>query len=193
MSETRYESYIYDNVLLKINAGVYIFTPTVLHRLPKTFSSIEKEVFPKMAADGVLYSFLLESFWADLGTPRDYLSGTRMFLEDKGLDSLIDPSAKIGKGVKIRASVIGPNCVIDDNAFIHNSVILSGCSIGESTMIRDSIIGWSSMIGEYCHIYNTTVLGQAVEIADTLVLNNTYVLPHKSITENILDANRIVM
>jgi mannose-1-phosphate guanylyltransferase len=56
----------------KINAGLYIFNPSILKRIPvRKFSSlkiisvqmkptsIEKEVFPKMAADSDLYAYVL--------------------------------------------------------------------------------------------------------------------------------------
>ena len=35
-------------------------------------SMLEKEIFPKMAEDGVLYALDLESFWMDVGQPRVY-------------------------------------------------------------------------------------------------------------------------
>ena len=42
--------------------------------------SIEKEVFPNMANDGQLHAIALEGFWADVGQPKDFLIGTRLFL-----------------------------------------------------------------------------------------------------------------
>ncbi|CAI8041320.1 Mannose-1-phosphate guanyltransferase beta [Geodia barretti] len=44
----------------KINAGIYIFSPTVLKRIQVKFMSLEKEVFPFMAQDGQLFAFDLE-------------------------------------------------------------------------------------------------------------------------------------
>lgn len=39
----------------KINAGLYIFKPSILDRIEVKPTSIEKEVFPFQAADGELY------------------------------------------------------------------------------------------------------------------------------------------
>ena len=45
--------------------------------------SIEKEVFPKMAKDGQLHSTPLIGFWADVGQPKDFLSGMNLYLESQ--------------------------------------------------------------------------------------------------------------
>lgn len=65
-----------------INAGLYIFSKKFLDRVQPVPTSIEREVFPKMAKEGQLYIFQLEGFWADIGQPRDYLRGTNLFLND---------------------------------------------------------------------------------------------------------------
>ena len=40
----------------KINAGLYLFNPGILDRIELKPTSIEKEIFPKMAADNNLYA-----------------------------------------------------------------------------------------------------------------------------------------
>jgi mannose-1-phosphate guanylyltransferase len=45
----------------KINAGIYLLNTSVLKRIPQRFCMIEKEVFPKMATEGVLYSLPLKN------------------------------------------------------------------------------------------------------------------------------------
>lgn len=37
---------------------------------------LEREIFPKMAEDGVLYALDLENFWMDVGQPKDFITGT---------------------------------------------------------------------------------------------------------------------
>jgi NDP-sugar pyrophosphorylase family protein len=46
--------------------------PTLAQLRP---TSIEKEIFPAVAADHQLHSFDLQGFWMDVGQPKDYLSG----------------------------------------------------------------------------------------------------------------------
>jgi mannose-1-phosphate guanylyltransferase len=38
-------------------------------------TSIEKEVFPAIAADHQLHSYDLAGFWMDVGQPKDFLTG----------------------------------------------------------------------------------------------------------------------
>jgi mannose-1-phosphate guanylyltransferase len=59
----------------KINAGIYCLSPSILDRIQPRPTSIEKEVFPAVAADGRLYAMALEGYWMDVGQPKDYLTG----------------------------------------------------------------------------------------------------------------------
>lgn len=59
----------------KINAGMYILSPSVLRRIQLRPTSIEKEVFPDMAREGQLYAMELQGFWMDVGQPKDFLTG----------------------------------------------------------------------------------------------------------------------
>ena len=44
----------------KINAGLYIFNTSILDRIPLKPTSIEKEIFPNMAAEKDLYAMKLQ-------------------------------------------------------------------------------------------------------------------------------------
>jgi mannose-1-phosphate guanylyltransferase len=47
----------------EINAGIYVLNPSVLDRIELRPTSIERDVFPKMARDGVLHVMKLNGFW----------------------------------------------------------------------------------------------------------------------------------
>mmetsp|Transcript_3687 Transcript_3687/g.5120 ORF Transcript_3687/g.5120 Transcript_3687/m.5120 type:complete len:360 (-) Transcript_3687:51-1130(-) len=192
----------------KINAGIYIFNPSILKRIEPKPTSIEKEIFPKMAAEGELFSFVLNGFWMDVGQPKDFLTGGRLYLDyleeckstelaqGEGISGpvLIDPSAKIGKGCLIGPYVtIGPNCVIEDGVRLKNTVLLEGVTVGSNTWIADSIVGWQSSIGRWVRIQNVSVLGQDVQVSDELFINGGRILPHKAITTSIPTEGTIVM
>ncbi len=51
-----------------INAGFYIMEPQVLGIIPEGFSMLEKDVFPKLAAEGKLSGFPFSGQWFDTGT-----------------------------------------------------------------------------------------------------------------------------
>jgi len=191
----------------KINAGIYIFNPSILNRIELKPTSIEKEIFPKMASEEQLFCITLPGFWMDVGQPKDFLAGTDLYLAHlkaigspelltgEGIISpvLVDPSAKIGKGCKIGPNVtIGPNCIIGDGVRLKDTVVLEGVRIGENSWVSTSILGWKSIIGKWVRIQNVSVLGQDVQVADELYINGGQVLPHKSISESVPEP-RIIM
>jgi len=187
----------------KINAGLYLFTPGIISRIPLRPTSIEKEVFPEMCRHGELYALELPGFWMDVGQPPDFLTGMGLYLnamlqrggEDRGkLASgasfippvLVDPSAKIGNHCVIGPNVtIGPNCVVEDGVRLSECSILEGVVIKSNSWIHKSIIGWQSYVGRWVRIEGVSVLGQDVQIQDELYLNGAVILPHKSITASI--------
>lgn len=78
-----------------------------------------------MVADGQLHAFDLDGFWADVGQPKDYLSGTVLYLAHLRATKsplLADPATSpwvyggnvlVDKTAKIDPSaVIGPNVVL---------------------------------------------------------------------------------
>ena len=64
----------------KINAGIYIFWPSMLDRIELRPTSIEKETFPAMASEGEIFCMELQGFWMDVGQPKDFLTGMCLYL-----------------------------------------------------------------------------------------------------------------
>src|SRR3954451_7966081 len=61
----------------RINAGAYVLEREVVERIPAGRSvSFEKEVFPSLVEDGLLYGFHQDGYWIDIGTPERYLEST---------------------------------------------------------------------------------------------------------------------
>lgn len=194
----------------RINAGIYIFNTGILDRIDLRPTSIEQETFPAMVLDGELHSFDLEGFWMDIGQPKDFLTGTCLYLSSlmrknskllaspnenfvHGGNVMVDPSAKIGKNCKIGPNVtIGPNVVIGDGVRLQRSVILSGSKIKDHAWVKSTIVGWNSSVGKWARLENVTVLGDDVTIGDEIYVNGGSVLPHKSIKANV-DVPAIIM
>ena len=59
---------------------MYIFNPSILDRIELRPTSIEKEIFPKMAEEHQLYAMDLSGFWMDVGQPKDFLTGMCLYL-----------------------------------------------------------------------------------------------------------------
>ncbi|KAM0935652.1 putative nucleotidyltransferase [Dioscorea sansibarensis] len=180
----------------KINAGIYLLNTSVLDRIPLQPTSIERQVFPAIAEEGLLYAMGSKGFWMDVGQPKDYLAGLRLYLENLRRSSanslvagpniignvLIDESANIGEGCLIGPDVsVGPGCVIECGVRLSSCTLMKGVRVKSSAYVSGSIIGGHSTIGQSVHISSMAVLGEDVHVNDTMFLNGVVVLPHKEI------------
>ncbi|XP_042378674.1 probable mannose-1-phosphate guanylyltransferase 1 [Zingiber officinale] len=185
----------------KINAGIYLLNPSVLDRIDLRPTSIEKEVFPKIASEKLLYAMVLPGFWMDIGQPKDYITGLRLYLDSLRKKSstklaagphiignvLIHETAVIGQGCLIGPDVaIGPGCVIESGVRLSRCTVMRGVRIKKHTCVSSSIIGWHSTVGQWARIENMTILGEDVHISDEVYSNGGVVLPHKEIKSSIL-------
>jgi len=191
----------------KINAGMYIFSPSMVDRIELRPTSIEKEIFPDMAKDGDLYAMELQGFWMDVGQPKDFLIGMCMYLtslrkNNPGLlyngegvvgNALVDPSAKIGKNCRIGPNVtIGPDVVIEDGVCIKRCTVLKDAHIKSHSWLESCIIGWKCSVGRWVRMENVCVLGEDVSVKDELYVNGGRILPHKSISDSVPDPQIIM-
>ena len=191
----------------KINAGMYIFNPSILNRIELRPISIEKEIFPTMAKEGQLFAMEHLGYWMDVGQPKDFLTGIGLYLNNmrqkmpeklyEGADVvgnvLIDPTAKIGKDCQIGPNVtIGPGAIISDGCCIKRTTILKDAVVKEHSWLDKCIIGWRSVVGRWVRMENTTVLGEDVIVNDELYINGGQVLPHKSITMSVMEPQVIM-
>lgn len=55
-----------------INAGLYIMEPEIIDHIPEGFAMLEKDVFPKLAAQGRLFGYPFSGQWFDTGTLERY-------------------------------------------------------------------------------------------------------------------------
>ncbi|GAA5981744.1 hypothetical protein JCM11641_004233 [Rhodosporidiobolus odoratus] len=189
----------------RINAGIYIFNPSILNRIEVKPTSIESEIFPAMAKDRQLHSMDLEGFWMDIGQPKDYLTGTCLYLSyltsQKSAEladpsnpavaygnvvihptATVDPTAVIGPNV-----VVGPNCTVGKGVRLQRCVLLDGSRVKDHAFVQSSIIGWSSSVGKWARVEGITVLGDDVNVKDEIYINGASVLPHKSVGSSILE------
>ncbi len=55
-----------------VSAGAYIFEPGIMRYIPEGPSSLERDVFPTLAAERLLQGVPVESGFIDIGTPKGY-------------------------------------------------------------------------------------------------------------------------
>lgn len=128
-----------------INAGLYVLEPEVLEMIPPGRAvSIEREVFPALAAEGNLYALALPGYWLDVGTPASYLQGHVDLLYQQG-GVHIDPAAKVSSDVRlVPPLVVGPGARIDNDTCVGPCVHVGrGARVGRRASLR-----WAAVLPE---------------------------------------------
>ena len=180
-----------------INAGTYVLEPAVLTRIPPGRRvSIEREIFPELAAEGVVYALAADGYWLDIGTPEAYLQAQRDFLTGAagpgrppapgarqlapgvwaaGKPSvvgevrgpaLVGDAASVDQGALVQRSVVGRGAHVCHGAVVEDSVLLAGSSVGEGATVRGSIIGYRSRVGAGALVEPLTVVGDDGVVPD---------------------------
>lgn len=162
----------------RINAGIYMFQPSILARIQPVPTSIEKETFPAMVQDGELHCMDLEGFWMDVGQPRDYLTGIGLYLKSLEKRSSTAhtqsqaslPSALQSPHPKKMINSQGADYTINGNVLIDPSA-----QIG-----RNCVIGPNVTIGPNC------VIGEGVRITRSAVFEGAKIKSHTWINNSII-------
>lgn len=107
---------------------------------------------------------------------------------------LVDPSVRVGEGC-----VLGPNVTVDSGVVLgrgcrlKNCALMAGVSLADFCCVDSAIIGWRSALGKWVRIEGLTVVGEKVRVAAECLINGAFILPHKTITQSILDPGAIIM
>jgi mannose-1-phosphate guanylyltransferase len=125
----------------------------------------------------------------------------------------IDPSAKIDSTAKLGPNVsIGPRAVIAAGARIKDSIVLEGVEVKHDAAVFHSILGRGCKIGSWARIegsavapndhsetlvkdgakiQSVTILSSDVNVSEEVHVQNTIVLPHKDIKNDVV--NEVIM
>ena len=195
-----------------VNAGIYVLDRKVLDYIPEGRPvSTEKEVFPVLAREGVLYGFEARGLWVDIGVPEDYLTANGLLLSkldgvQVGEGSRVDGSAEIvppcsiGSGVEVGSnSVIGPSTSIADHVHIgmgcriENSIIFPGTTIGDYTSVRNAIIGENATLQRWVKVESGSIIGDYTVIVDGVTITQGVIIcPSKRVEESILEPRQVM-
>jgi mannose-1-phosphate guanylyltransferase len=181
-----------------INAGAYVLERDVLAEIAPagTNSSIERDVFPRLVANG-LFGYPAAGYWLDIGTPSGYLQATydilegsvdteigrrltaagRTLVDGAQIAGRVVPPVLVGAGSAVQEAasiggrtVLGRDVTVGSGSHVKSSVVLDGASIGAHSTISASIVGPRVTIGDHCHIDGGVVLGEGVKIGPGNVL-----------------------
>lgn len=150
------------------NTGVYAFSPAIFEHIPANeFYDFGNQVFPSLqAAKERFYGFDARgAYWADIGTPKEYRRASYdvvcgVMRIPQTSPNGIDPSARLGEGVRITGPVrLGPEvsvaegvliegpCILDDRvrveagARLARTILWKGATVGAHAELRDTIVG----------------------------------------------------
>jgi NDP-sugar pyrophosphorylase family protein len=186
------------HVPMPINAGVYLLEPEIFKYIePKKKISMEREVFPILAAENNLFHYPISGLWKDIGKPEELLEGNIQLMNDilQNLDekekNLIDdsididgkamiyPPVTIGKNVTIgRNCEIGPNVIVGDNVYLDDNTKIKESLIYDNSYISKDVNIERAIIADNCLIHNNVELKGN---KDNLVILASYV----EISENV--------
>jgi mannose-1-phosphate guanylyltransferase len=142
-----------------INAGTYLLTPSAIAEVQEgSVVSIEREVFPALAAAGSLYAAPSTAYWLDAGTFASY--------RQANLDALAGrfcaPARAFGPGVHNQGRVV-------------NSVLQAGAVVGEGSLVENCLVGPGARIGVGCRLRDLLV-APGVEVPDHTVCSSRDIL-----------------
>jgi mannose-1-phosphate guanylyltransferase len=149
-----------------INAGFYVLEPEVLDAIaPEGRVSIERQVFPSLAAEGRVYAMASDAYWLDTGTPEKYLQAHLDLLDGRrgagAVPDPVDPTADVGPAAVVERSFLGGGCRVAPGAEVVESVLLDGVTVGEGAVVRRSVLGAGARVGEGAVVADLTVVGSA--------------------------------
>lgn len=133
-----------------INAGCYVFSPSVIDQIPLgKVVSVERETFPALVSSGrPVFGYKEQSYWLDVGTPAALFKGSRDLVEgdfQAMAETTIASDARItggtsvgarcsiGSGVRIDDCIIGDDVTIGDGAVLAHSFIAHGTDVAAGT------------------------------------------------------------
>lgn len=150
-----------------INAGTYVLEASVLDRIATDRKvSIEREVFPAMVADGVLYAMAGDTYWIDTGTPAKYLQA-QLDLLDGVRGTPVDgvhPTAEVDPVAKVTRSVLGAGSVVGPRAQVRDAVLLPGARVEADAVVERAVLGRDAVVGAGARVDDLAVLGDRASV-----------------------------
>jgi len=160
------------------NVGLYLFTHDIFNAIAQTPKSPRGEYeitdsLQLLINSNYHISYQEISYWLDISYPWDLLPANESLLAKTQLQNL----GEVEENVVTKGIVsIGRNTVLRSGSYIVGPVIIGdNCDIGPNCYIRPC-----TAIGDNCHI------GSAVEIKNSLIMNNSKIPHHNYVGDSII-------
>ncbi len=159
-----------------INAGTYVFEPSVLARIDSGRKvSVEREIFPALAAAGTLFAMADDAYWLDTGTPATFLQANIDVLNGRDTVHIVKDlvgttwrheTSQVAASARLTNAVVDRHCVVGENVILDGVILMPGAVVQDNVQIRMSIIGPRAVIGSTSVLGPTCVVGAAVSVAE---------------------------
>lgn len=182
----------------RINAGTYVLEPAVLELIPEGRRvSVERETFPLLVEQGLLYAAPGNCYWLDAGTPIAFLQahfdvldrvrGSEDFITatydaecwrevdaelqgDASGNTYLATGSTVARGARVEHSMVGANVVVAPGATVIDSVLLAGAHVGAGAVVEHSIVGPRGVVGDAAELHALSVVGAGIEVPNGVVL-----------------------
>jgi NDP-sugar pyrophosphorylase family protein len=156
-----------------INAGIYLIDAQLLGRIPRDrMSSIEREFFPALIADGVpCYGWCPTAvYWRDIGNPAAYRAAQIDLLQGRAAMPLAPPGQRRDGFWLDGGGTIDPTARIVAPAVVGSGVVLGPrCRVGPGSVIGDGArIGADARI-EGAVLWERVEVGAGAELRDCVI------------------------
>ena len=160
-----------------VNAGAYLFEPSVLSHIPKGKTySLERGLFPERLADGArIAGYVAPGYWIDIGTVGMYLQvhldllqglapfkpgpKARPFKNADGARVAAGAGAKAAPFARFSGSVsLGAKVSIGRGAQLTDCVVLDGAVIGDGARLERCVVGPGARVGTHATLGPGTAL-----------------------------------
>ncbi len=190
-----------------INAGTYVFEPTVLDRIPPDRRvSIERETFPALVEEGTLFAQGSDAYWLDTGTPDAYLRAHRDLLlgrRDGPPAPDAEPDPALGPGVwrigtvdvqseSVARALFGRGATVAANAVVEESVIGAGAVVEEGASVTGSVLLPGARVASNATVEGS-VIGPDAIVGQRCVIHGLSVIGGGAVTASgtVLDGQRV--
>jgi mannose-1-phosphate guanylyltransferase len=159
-----------------INAGVYVFQPSILDRIPpgRPYSA-EKELFPSLVEEGArLFATPTDAYWMDIGTPEKYLHANLDALAGRFKTSAVPEP---GNGLVLAA----PGAAVADDARVVMSCIGSGARVESESRVERSVLLPGAVVGAGAHVFQT-IVGEGARVASGATIKDAAIADGQTVS-----------
>jgi mannose-1-phosphate guanylyltransferase/phosphomannomutase len=207
-----------------INTGIYVLGPGIFDFIGDGVVDFSADVFPRLldAEQPLLYGYVTEGYWEDIGTLEAYARAHQDILDGRvrvelpgfslrngiwlGDGAEVDPAAMvhgpaiIGDYSRVEAgatlgeyTVLGRNVRVGADAFVERAVVHDNAYLGPGVRLRGCTVGRSSELRRGARVEEGVVIGDECFVGEHAVVHaGVKVFPFKTVEHGAIVNSSIV-